>query len=246
MRDIALIATISIRNNLRMKIAVFILIGVAIICLAGIVLSFSILLIAPAMKAAVPDRSALNLYLSIIVYSASLIGVGVNMNTFAFQTMTREKARGNIESLLATPLELTHVWIAKSLAVFLPGLLLGECFALIALLAVNFVYFVPVTGFLITPWMVISSFVTVPLIYLCLSLLVHLIGLTGKPATGNIIVQIFLPVFVSLMINLALRNILDPASWSFILINVGIAISAGAIIILLKPRLSKERIILSG
>jgi len=246
MKDISLIVTTSIKNNLRMKIVVFILIGVAIICLAGIILSFSILLIAPAMKAPVPDRSSLNLYLGIIVYSACLIGVGVNMNAFAFQTMTREKIRGNIESLLATPLEPTHVWIAKSLAVFLPGLLLGECFALIALLAVNFVYFAPVTGFLITPWIAISSFVTVPLIYLCLSLLVHLIGLTGKPATGNIIVQIFLPAFASLMINLALRNILDPTSWSFTLINAGVAILAGAIIILLKPRLSKDRIILSG
>jgi len=159
--------------------------------------------------------------------------------------MTREKSRGIIESLLATPLNVKDIWIAKSLAVFLPGLVLGEVFAFIALMAINYIYFVPRIGFLITPWIAVSSFVAVPLIYLCLSLLVHLIGLTGKLATGNVIVQVFLPVFAALMINLVIRHILDATSWSFTLINLGIAVAVGVVVILLQPRLTKERIVLS-
>jgi len=245
MRDIALIITTSIRNNLRLKAVTITFIGVVLICVAGVALAFCLLLIAPAMEAELPDRSEMELYLSLIMYTTCLIGVGVNLNSFAFQSMTREKSRGNIESLLATPLNVKDIWIAKSLAVFLPGLVLGEVFAFIALMAINYIYFVPRIGFLITPWIAVSSFVAVPLIYLCLSLLVHLIGLTGKLATGNVIVQVFLPVFAALMINLVIRNILDAASWPFTLANLGIAAAVGVVVILLQPRLTKERIVLS-
>ena len=80
---------------------------------------------------------------------------------------------------------------------------------------------------------------------LSLSLLVHLIGLTGKPATGNVIVQVFLPVFASTMINLGVHNVLDVTSWSFALVIVGLAVLIGVITALMRPRLTAERIVLS-
>lgn len=245
MREIALIAAASMRNNLRSKIAVAILLAVELICIVGVVLALCLLLIAPALETDMPDRTSLQAYLGVVVYAACLVGVGVNLNAFGFHTMTREKSRGNIAALLATPLRASHIWIAKSLAVFLPGLVLGVVFALIALVAVNYVYFVPTTGFLLTPWIVISSFVAL-LIYLGLSLLVHVIGLTGNPATGNAIVQIFLPVFASLMINLGgVHGVMDAASWPFTLANLGLAVVIGIIAMLLRPRLTRERIVLS-
>ncbi|NLE89739.1 MAG: hypothetical protein GX602_02180, partial [Dehalococcoidales bacterium] len=142
MRDIALITTTSIGNNLRMKIVIAVAIAVVLICVASLVVAFCILAIAPAMKAEIPDRHMLETFLCVVVYGSSLIGIGVNMNVFAFQTMTKEKTRGNIACLLATPLKVSHIWIGKSLAVFLPGLVLGEVLGLISLLAVNYIYFV--------------------------------------------------------------------------------------------------------
>jgi hypothetical protein len=245
MRDIALITVVTIRNNLRLKIIIAVLIAVVVICVAGLVAAFCLLAIDPAMEAEIPDRAMLETYLSVIIYGVCLIGLGVNMNVFASQTLTREKSRGNITALLATPLKASDIWIAKSLAVFLPGLVMGEILALISLLAVNYIYFVPEIGFLLTPWMAVSCFVAAPLIYLSLSLLAHVIGLSGKPATGNVIVQVFLPVFVSLMINLGVHRVLDAASWSFALANLGLALVIGVIAILLRPRLTRERIVLS-
>ena len=245
MRDIALITTTSIRNNLRLKIVIAVAFAVVLICAISLVVAFCVLAIAPAMKAEILDRHMLEMFLCVVIYSACLIGLGVNMNAFGFQTMTREKSCGNITALLATPLRVSHVWIGKSLAVFLPGLVMGEMLGLTSLLAVNYIYFVPRVGFLINPWIALSSFIMVPLIYLSLSLLVHIIGFTGKPATGNVIVQVFLPVFASLMINLGIRHVLDAASWSFTLANLGLAVVIGVIVILLRPRLTKERIVLS-
>lgn len=245
MRDVALITGASIRNNLRSKIAIAVLLAVVLICIVGTVAALCLLLIAPAMEAEIPDRPALETYLGVLVYTVCLVGLGVNLNALGFHTMTREKSRGSIAALLATPLKPSHIWIAKSLAVFLPGLVLGEVLALIALLAVNYIYFVPTTGFLLTPWTAISSFVALPLVYLGLSLLVHLIGLTGNPATGNVIVQVFLPVFAALIINLGVRHILDAASWPFTLASLGLAVAIGIVAVVLRPRLTRERIVLS-
>lgn len=245
MRDIILITINSIKNNLKSKALTIVFVSITLMISVGLALFFCLLLITPAMNASVPDRTQLELYLSLIMYTTCLIWLGVNMNVFAFQSMTREKSRGNIESLMATPLSVKNIWIAKSLAVFIPGMVLGEILTLAAMLAVNYIYFVPRIGFVYTHWIGLSSFLAVPLIYLCLSLLVHLIGLTGKPATGNVIVQIFLPIVLSLMINLMLHHILDTTSWPFTLANFGIAAVIAIIVIFLQPRITRERIVLS-
>ena len=245
MKDIGLIIIISVRNNLRLKSVTIVFIILTLMLVAGLALFFCLLLIAPAMDAALPDRANLELYLGLVMYTTCLMGLGINLNVFAFQSMTREKARGNIESLLATPLKVKDIWIAKSLAVFMPGLVLGEILTLIALIAINYIYFVPRIGFLFTPWIAVSSFLAVPLIYLCLSLFAHLIGLTSKPANGNVIVQVFLPIIMTLMINLMLHHILDAASWLFTVANLGIAAAIAITVIFLLPRLTRERIVLS-
>ena len=245
MRDAGLIIITSIKNNLRLKILLIVYIAVVIIIVLGLAIGFCLLGIAPEMNKELPDKSELELYLGLIMYTTCFISIGVNLSVFAFQSMTREKARGNIESLLATPLKVKDIWIAKSLAIFVPGLVLGEVLTLIVLVAVNYIYFVPRMGFLFTPWLAVSSFLVVPLIYFCLSLLAHLIGLTSKPANGNIIVQLFLPIIINLMINLALHNILDATSWPFTLANLGTAAAIGITLFFLRPRLTRERIVLS-
>jgi ABC-2 type transport system permease protein len=245
MKNIGLVIYNSMSNNLKSKALTAVFISVTLMIVAGLALFFCLLLIGPAINAESPDRALLELYLSLIMYTTSIICMGINMNVFAFQSMTREKSRGNLESLLATPLTAKDIWVAKSLAVFIPGLVLGEVFTFAAMMAVNYIYFVPKMGFIYTRWIGLSSFLAVPLVYLCLSLLVHLVGLSAKPATGNIIAQIFLPIVLTLMINLMLRSVLDAASWPFTLANFGLAAVIAIIIIFLQPRFTVERIVLS-
>lgn len=245
MKEMVLITSISIKNSFRMKAIIAVLIAVTLICVIGLTAGFCLLAISPEVNKETPNRQLLEMYVSVTIYGVSLIGAGVTMNVIPFQTMTREKARGNIAALLATPLDPVHIWIGKSFGAFLPGLLLGIIFALTSLLVINIIYFIPNTGFLISPGIIINGFITAPLIYLSLSFLVHFVSLTGKPATGNAIAQVFLPVFASLMINLGLRNILDASSWKFTAANLGLALIIGVIVLLLRPRLTTERIVLS-
>jgi hypothetical protein len=58
-------------------------------------------------------------------------------------------------------------------------------------------------------------------------------------------VQISLPVVVTLMINLVMRNVLHIAGWPFVLFNLGIAAAVTVIFLVLQPRLTRERIVLS-
>jgi ABC-type Na+ efflux pump permease subunit len=246
MKDIGLLTLPSIRSNLRLKVVFIIFIIVTIMLVALLVILFCILLIKPAVSTASPDIKDLETYLSIILYSTCFITLGINLNSFGFQSLTREKSRGNIESLLATPGKIKNIWIAKSLAIFIPGLIVGEVLTLVTLIAVNYIYFVPSIGFILTPWIAVNSFIVAPVVYICLGLLAYLVGLTGKPATGNIIAQIFLPVIINIMIQIALRTtIFNSASWSFAAVNIGLALLIVIIIFLLMPRFTKEKIVLS-
>jgi ABC-2 type transport system permease protein len=245
MTDLALITISGIRNNLRSRTVLIVTVTITLMCAVGVAVPLSILVIKPAVDLPAPNRSELEMYLSLIMAVMCFIGLGVNLDSFAFQIITREKSRGVIQSLLATPLNARNIWLGKSLAIFFPGFIMAVVCSLMALLAINFIYFVPRIGFLMNPWIALSTFIAIPLVFLSLCLLVHLIGLTAKAATGNAIAQVFLPVIITLIINLVLRSVLDAASWVFTLVNLGIAAVIGIIIILLLPRLTRERIVLS-
>jgi ABC-type Na+ efflux pump permease subunit len=245
MRNIGPLLITSIRNNFRSKGAVFVWITLSLMLSIILATAGCLFLLAPAVEAKVPDRGAVGRYLSLIVYFACLMGVGLALNVFTAQPLVKEKAQRTIESLLATPLKVKDIWLAKSLAVFLPGLLVGEVLALIALIAVNYIYIVPKMGFLITPWMAISSFVAVPAMYFSLGLLVYLVGLAGDAIAGNVIAQVFLSGIAALMINLGARNVLDPTLSLFTWVNLLIAAVLGIVVLALHPLLTKERIVLS-
>ena len=242
------IITTGIRNNLRSRNLFAIFIGIGVMVAVAISICFSLLLIGPAIAEGGPNlKSFLESQLGVIMYVCCVAGVGISVNVFAIPSMTKEKSRGNIESLLATPLKAKDIWLGKSLAVFLPGLVLGEVLAAIALVAINYIYIVPNTeiGFLITPEIAVGTFVMVPIIFFCHSLLVHLIGLSGSPASANVVTQIVLPALIALAINLEFHTGLDITSWDYTLISLGIAAAMGIAVASLYSHLTKERIVLS-
>ncbi len=246
MKYIALVMNSAMKNNFRLRAVATVIGGVVFICVIGLVVLLLVLLVRPELNEAAPNRSALGNYLGLILYITSFLSIGIYASVFAFQSLTREKSRGNIQALLATPVDPNNIWLGKSLAVFLPGLVFAVLITLATFLVLNFIYFVPGVGFIFTSWMLLNSLVAVPLVYLALTLLVFIIGLTGKPATGNVIAQIFLPVLTTLMINLAVRGILNAGSWLFTVVLLGITAVISIVVLLLRSKLTAERIILSG
>lgn len=246
MKNTGLLISTDIKNNFSSKSIAAIWYSIAVLLVVAVVVLFCVLLIGPEMEKSVPDRTKLDIYLSVILYSASIIGLGVNLNSLGVTSMMREKSRGNIQSLLVTTLNLREIWIGKSLAIFIPGLIIGELITLVTLIIINYIYFVPTIGFLFNPWVAVTSFIVFPLIYLFQGLLVCLVGLTGKPVNANIIGQIFLPVYVNIVIQLPLRtDFMDYTSWHFVLVNTAVVIIIAIIIMILQHRATKEKVALS-
>ena len=246
MKNIRLLITTDIKNNFSKKSVAIISYCMTLFLAVGLIALFTVLLINPELEKISPDRAKLDIYFAVILFSVSLLGLGVNLNSLGFFSMAKEKSRGNIQSLLATKLELKDIWIGKSLAIFIPGLISGEVLTLVTLMALNYIYFVPTIGFLFNPWVAITSFIVFPVMYLLLGLLVYLIGLIGKPVNANIIAQIFLPLFINVVIQLLLHaDFMDFTSWPFVLANIGVTFVIAIIVVILQSRISKEKVVLS-
>lgn len=246
MKRLGILVSAGIKNNFSSRSVAVIWYGISLLLVAGLVILFGILLIEPELEKANPDMAKLHTYLGVTLFSASIIGLGVNLNALGFTSMIREKARGNIQSLLVTNLDLREVWLGKTTAIFIPGLIAGTVFTLATLAAVNYIYIVPAVGFLADPWILVISLAIYPAMYFCLGLLVYLVGLTGKPVNANIIAQVFLPVFINLVIQVMLRtSIMDYTSWQFMLANLGFVIIILIIVMILAARITREKVVLS-
>jgi ABC-type Na+ efflux pump permease subunit len=240
-----LIMKAQMKNIIRWRTAAAIIFGVAVICIIGVSILFITQFILPQVRAEQPDRQVLENILGLILFFTSFCAVGIYASVMSAQSLLREKARGNIQALLATPVKASDICLGKTLGVFVPGFLLGTVMTILMLAFINLAIIVPAAGFVFTPWMLVSSLAGVPLFFLVLGLLVHLIGLTGKAATGNIIAQLCLAILPALMINLSLRNITSAASWLFLVVLLGLAAIAGIFSLVLRRKLTAERIMLS-
>lgn len=187
------------------------------------------------------------LIIGIIAYFLPLFVLMTFIWTFANLTIIQEKVRGNIESLLATPLSPKEIWIGKSIAIFLPGYTISIISTLIILLTVNFFVIIPATGNFILPApLLLISFLINPLLFLALLLFIVLFSLANNPDIA--IAPSFLVGF-GLMIGIPLgvaTGVINLVSWSFTLWCLGGAIIFWATDCGLYRLLTKENIVLSS
>jgi ABC-type transport system involved in multi-copper enzyme maturation permease subunit len=192
-------------------------------------------------------KTALELIMGFIVYFLTLFALLCFIWGFTGDPMTKEKANGNIESLLATPLSSRAIWMGKSLAIFLPAFVLAIVSTLVVVLVVNLAAIHPRTGNFVFPAPVlVTGFIGNPLLFLGLTLLVVLLSLLYSPDIG---VMVSWPVAMGLMAGIpigAVVGAIDMASWSFTLYYLAGAIILGAVVFYLSRLLTKERVILSS
>ena len=236
----------NMRNSYRLKSAVFVMLGVAAFLIAGLIALVCVLVIVPETGSPNPNAAEVARYLGVIVYGAGLVAMGINLNVFTANNLVKEKAQRLFESILAGPVGVRTLWMAKTLAVFLPGLVLCEAFAIASFLGVNALIIAPRMGFLSSPAMIFNALALVPILYFPLCCLVLLVGLSANPIAGNVIANIAFAVLVTLVINLVIRAGLDVGSSVFTLVHLALAAGVGLLVLVLQPRLTKERVVLSS
>jgi hypothetical protein len=249
MRNVKRVTATSLKSNLRQKNLSLLFLGLAI----GISVMMIVLIAPSAIGDKVGEglpweetKSDLELAFGILLYLTSFMPMGMSILVFTVDPMIKEKAKGSIESLLATPLRPRDVWQAKALAAFLPGFVIGMVFTALTLVSLNYLWVVPEANhFVLTLPIALITFILVPAITFGLSLLTTLIALTSNPNLANIIGIGAMVLIPALLPNLGFRGIID-FSGGFMWINLGIAFVLGIAIVLLRSRLTKEMIVLSS
>ena len=89
MRNIGLVVTTNIKNTLNSKVVSIIWYCMALFLVIAMTALFGVLLIAPELKAAAPDKTKLELYQGVIMFTASLLGLGINLNAIGFTSMIK-------------------------------------------------------------------------------------------------------------------------------------------------------------
>jgi ABC-2 type transport system permease protein len=156
-----------------------------------------------------------------------------------------EKIKRSIESLLCTPLSLRQVWLGKSLAVFLPSVVLGLVCTLGITGAMMYVI-ASKSGYWILPGIapMIATMIMIPVIVFLISTIAVILQL--------LIVNIRLVniVFIAVIfgVGFSLSNFLSIASssWGIIYVSLAVAAVLALLVYYLSRLLTKEKIILSS
>ena len=193
-------------------------------------------------------KPALEVIMGLVVNYMPLIVLYTCMVTWAGDAVAKEKARGPIESLLATPLTAKAVWMGKSLGIFLPACIMGLVSTVIIILVMNFAAILPTTGyFVLPPAEAVTGFLFLPLLMFALMWLGILISLVTNPAIGQLVIISIGVILLQVPGQLGGHLIWLLPSWDYALYNLAGAAFLGVIAFLLSRRfLSKENIILSS
>ncbi len=167
--------------------------------------------------------------------------------TFASLPVIKEKTNGNIESLLATPLNPGALWMGKCLAIFLPGFGVSVIAALMVLLAVNLTTINPAMGYFILPVpALITGFIINPLLLFGLLAFIILFSLANNP---DIAIAPSFIVGFGIMMGLPIAiatGAVNLASWTFALWYLVGTVMVWTVTGYLSRLLSKENIVLSS
>jgi len=161
--------------------------------------------------------------------------------------LTMEKVKRSMESLLCTPFSLRQIWLGKSLAIALPSVILGLLFAFGGIAGINQFFIIPKLGHFIMPGAasLVATLVTVPLImFFFASLMVALQLIITNIHWIN---AALIGLVVAVMFGLSPPILkFGAASWSIVLISLGVAAVLALVTIYLSRLVTKERIVLSS
>jgi len=164
---------------------------------------------------------------------------------FATYAVVLEKAKRNLESLMATPISLTRIWMGKTLGVTLPSVMIGLIVSIIGYAILNFVSVIPNTGSFIfpEPLAIVTAIIIVPiLVFTIVSLVLYLQLVISNPRIANLV---FFAIFFGLLVGLINLSSSGEAP-NFSLIYLIVAAICAALSYIFSRSLTKEKVILSS
>ena len=185
------------------------------------------------------SQSFLNTAVSTLPLGLAMIVCSV----FSAYAVVLDKAKRRLESLMATPLSLRQIWLGKSLAVALPGVVLSLAVLAVAVCALNVWVILPIVGAFVMPGTpsLATALIVVPVLVFLVVSLVSLVQLvTTNPRMASLI-------FTALFFGIYFSTITEVTrGWDFGVIYMATAAVLLAITLWAMRFLTKERVILTS
>ena len=188
--------------------------------------------------------AAAQLIINVVFYTMPLIIIMLVCSVLASYAVILDKSKRSIESLLATPLSLRQVWVAKDLAVTIPGSIIGVVMSVIVIVVINAIACIPAVGAIVVPDVqsLLTGIIFIPLltffvvgIVICLQLI-----LSNPRLAGFIFSLLFLVAFIPTVFTQYGLQL------NYTLIYLFVILVFAGINWFLSRFLSKERIVLSS
>lgn len=228
----------------------FRILSAVLLALAAVLAASAVLLrlAPPGCVANTPGCPTPTMLIGTILYFATSLPFVVFLWVFAGAILMKEKATGHLETLLATPVSTTALWLAKTAAVALPGLAVAGVSSALIVISLAGVRLVrpDVAAFSIPVPLLVVCWIGNPILLSGLGAATTVLSMRASPDTA--IVPSFAVGFgllVAIPAGAAVR-ILDLASWTFasayLIAGGGQWLAALA----LARGLTRERIVLSS
>jgi len=165
---------------------------------------------------------------------------------FANYSVIVDKAKRNIESLMATPVSVNQIWIGKSLAVTLPSIVVGISVSILVYLVMNFGFVIPKTHSFIFPQpiAVVSAIILVPILVLgIVSIVIYVQLIITNPRIANLV---FTAIFILLIFGVNALGGLGVSFNYFPLIYLGVIVLCAGVSLILSRFLTREKVLLSS
>jgi ABC-2 type transport system permease protein len=165
---------------------------------------------------------------------------------FANYSVVVDKAKRNIESLMAAPVSIEQIWLGKSLAVAMPSFAVGFSVSVLAYLVINFAFVMPHTHFSIfpDPLAIISAVFIIPLlIFAIVSIVIDIQLVIANPRIANLV---FTGMFVLILFGVNLLGGLGVSTSAFPLAYLGMIAVCAIASYILSRSLTKEKVLLSS
>jgi len=165
---------------------------------------------------------------------------------FANYSVIVDKAKRNIESLMASPVSINQIWMGKSLAVTLPSVILGLTISILDYLIISYGFVLPHTHFFVIPDVVaiVSALLIVPILIFAIVAIVTDIQLViSNPRIDNFV---FTVIFLILLFGVnALGGLGISISFTPV-VYLGMIVLCAVISFILSRSLTREKVLLSS
>ena len=185
-------------------------------------------------------------FLSSLAYVLPMMYSIFVCSIFANYSVVVDKAKRNIESLMAAPVSINQIWMGKSLAVMLPSIVVGIVIAILVYIFMNFAFIIPNTHVFIfpEPLAIVSALIIVPiLVFAVVVVVIHVQLIISNPRIANFV---FTGIFILLVFGTNALGSLGVSISFFPLVYLGVIAICGIIAYVLSRSLTKEKVLLSS